>query len=167
MERIELYMPPEMRLAAEQAARSADITLGALIRRALDADLCCRATPAKTPNRADEQLLGPLRVLLARDFAAAQSWPDLCARLRGKGYALREAGGGLALHSHPEGLRLCKASELGHSYGTLMRRYGMPFPGHAHQHLVQRLLGTQPPPSRIRDDGDENDDDDFEVIEDD
>ena len=161
MDRIEVRLPSDMRAAAEQAAQMADISLCDLIRRALSADLRRRATPAKTPNRADEQLLGPLRVLLARDFAAAQDWPDLTGRLRAKGYALHEAGGGLALHSHPRGLRLCKASELGHSYGALMRRYGAPFPGHSHQHLVDRYLATKTPPSGLPDDGD----DDFDVIE--
>ncbi|SIS85305.1 hypothetical protein SAMN05421759_104312 [Roseivivax lentus] len=167
MERFDLFLPPDLRRATEQAARAADISPGDLIRRALAADLRRRACPAKTPNRADEQLLGPLRVLLARDFAAARSWDELTARLRAKGYALHEAGGGLALHSHPEGLRLCKASELGHSCGALMRRYGAPFPGHAHHHLAARLLDTQTPPPRMWDGGGDADDDDFQVIEDD
>ncbi|MFT4959961.1 MAG: hypothetical protein ACI92Z_001038 [Paracoccaceae bacterium] len=58
-----------------------------------------------------------------------------------QGYALREAGGGLALHSHPEGVRMCKASELGHAYASLMRRFGAPFPTHSHRHLVDKNLG--------------------------
>ncbi|QFS81332.1 hypothetical protein FIU97_00610 [Roseivivax sp. THAF40] len=161
---MDLFLPPDLRRATLQAAKAADMSPGDLIRSALAADLKRRAYPAKTPNRADEQLLGPLRVLLAQDFAAAQDWGDLIARLRAKGYALHEAGGGLALHSHPEGLRLCKASELGHSYGALLRRYGAPFPGHSHHHLVTRLLETTTPPPQARDDGD---DDDFQVIEDD
>ena len=99
---------------------------------------------AKTPNRADELLLAPLRALLAASFGEARNWEDLQSRLHAKGYTLREAGGGLAVHSFPQGTRMCKASELGHAYASLMRRFGRPFPGHAHQHLVNRYLGNPP-----------------------
>ena len=58
-----------------------------------------------------------------------------------KSYHLREAGGGLALHHSVDGARVCKASELGHSYSKLMRRFREPFPGHAHSHLARRILG--------------------------
>lgn len=85
-----------------------------------------------------------MRALLAADLASASGWADLDRRLRARGYAFREAGGGLALHAHPGGERLCKASELGHSYGALMRRFGRPFPGHAHTWLARAALG---PPS--------------------
>jgi len=81
-------------------------------------------------------------VLLATDFAQARNWQDLSARLQEKGYILREAGGGLALHSHPKGVRMCKASELGHAYMSLMRRFSAPFPGHRHRHLADRILGV-------------------------
>ena len=53
-----------------------------------------------------------------------------------------EAGGGLALHAHPKGTRLCKASELGHAYIPLMRRFQAPFPGHSHRHLIDKVLGS-------------------------
>ncbi|PSL22322.1 hypothetical protein CLV88_101749 [Shimia abyssi] len=112
-----------------------------MVRRALDAELARLGRPAKTANRADEQLLASLRRLLAGDLAAATGWEDLGERLAGKGYALREAGGGLALFALSDERRMCKASELGCSYGSLMKRFGTPFPGHRHQYLVQRLLG--------------------------
>lgn len=163
MDRFDLYLTPELRRATLMAAQAADISPGALIRQALAAELRRRAKPATTPNRAEEQLLGPLRVLLAQDFAAAQSWGDLTSRLRAKGYMLIEAGGGLALHSHPEGLRLCKASELRHSCGSLMRRFGQPFSAApANLYTAQRIS----PPPCIQDGGDD-DDDDFQVIEED
>lgn len=162
MRPVQIRMSGAMQEAAERAAHASDITMGEYVRRLVDADLRRRFAPATTPNRVEEHLLSPLRVRLAHDFACATSWPDLNARLAAKGYALREAGGGLALHAHPEGTRLCKASELGHSYGALMRRYGAPFPGHAHRHLVDRWLKTTSPPPGCPDDGD---DDDFDVIE--
>lgn len=127
--------------AAQRLAQRRDVTIGQILRDALAAELRRASRAAKTPARADEQLLAPLRALLAAEIAEAAGWGDLQARLKARGYAFREAGGGLALHSFPEGTRLCKASELGASYSTLMRRFNAPFPGHAHRHLVERHLG--------------------------
>lgn len=129
--------------AALRLARARDETLGQVIRDALSAEIRRASRNARAPNRADEQLLAPLRVLLAADFAESRNWPELNGRLAQKGYALREAGGGLALHSHPGGARMCKASELGHAYATLIRRFRAPFPGHSHRHLAARYLGPE------------------------
>lgn len=159
MERdVTVRLPGPLYEAALRLARQRDETLGRVIREALAAEIGRRRNGAKTPNRADEQLLGPLRVLLAADLAEARSWGELRTRLREKGFALQPAGGGLALYAHPDGTRLCKASELGQSYATLMRRFGRPFPGHPHIQLADRVLGptTGPPPEE-----------DFDVIEDD
>lgn len=136
-----LKLSDPMLRAAETLARQRDITIGQLMRDALASEIRRTTRMSKTPERADETLLAPLRALLASDMAAAHGWYDLQNRLKSKGYALREAGGGLALHSHPDGARLCKASDLGASYSTLMRRFNAPFPGHAHRHLANRLLG--------------------------
>ena len=158
---VTVRLPGPLYEAAVALARQRDETLGRVIREALAAELRRQRDGAKTPNRADEQLLGPLRVLLATDLAEARGWGELCARLQERGFALREAGGGLALYSHPDGERLCKASELGHSYATLMRRFGRPFPGHAHRWMAERVLGADRSADQRTDLGD----DDFEVIE--
>ncbi len=127
--------------AAETLAKQRDVSVGQVVRDALAAELKRNTRPARTSARTEEQLLAPLRSLLAADLGQARGWTDLQARLRAKGYVLREAGGGLALHDFPQGRRLCKASELGHSYASLMRRFNAPFPGHSHDHLVVRHLG--------------------------
>ncbi len=129
--------------AAEQLSARRDVSLGQVVRDVLAAELRRASAPAKTSVRTEERLLAPLRALLAADLGQARDWGNLQARLRAKGFALREAGGGLALHDWPEGRRLCKASELGHSYASLMRRFDAPFPGHAHRHLVARHLGRR------------------------
>lgn len=142
---VTIKLPEPLLRAAEEVAQARDISLGALIRAALSAEIRRANLPAKTPHRADERLVDPLRALLAVDFGAARDWPDLQARLAAKGFALREAGGGLALHDHPGGTRLCKASELGHAYASLMRRFGAPFPGHSHHGLAARVLHEKAP----------------------
>jgi len=70
-----------------------------------------------------------MRARVAEDFAYARDWNDLICRLRDKSIALREAGGGLALFGAQNGARLCKASDVGFSLGTLARRFRAPFPG--------------------------------------
>ncbi len=142
---VSLKLPEPLLRAADALARDRDCSLGAVIRAALSAEIRRANLPVKTPNRADERLVDPLRALLAADFGEARNWPDLQARLAAKGYALREAGGGLALHSHPAGTRLCKASELGHAYASLMRRFGQTFPDHS-QHWLERQVLQQKAP---------------------
>lgn len=147
MHPVTFSLPLPLLRAAEDLAQARDISLGTVIRAALSAEIRRANLPAKTPNRADERLVDPLRALLAVDFGEARGWPDLQRRLATKGFALREAGGGLALHSHPGGTRLCKASELGHAYTSLMRRFGAPFPGHGHHSLQARVLHEKSPPA--------------------
>lgn len=145
MRPISLKLPAPLLQAAVLLAQDRDCSLGALIRTALNAEIKRAGSPAKTPNRADERLVDPLRALLAVDFGEARNWPDLQQRLAAKGFALREAGGGLALHSHPDGARLCKASELGHAYASLMRRFGQPFPDHSQRWLERHVLQQKAP----------------------
>jgi len=117
---VTIKLSEPMLLAVRDIAASGDATPGHVIRQAIAAEIQRVTRNAKTPNRADELLLAPLRALLAHDFGVARSWSDLQSRLNAKGYTLREAGGGLAIHSHPEGVRMCKGSELGHGYSGLI-----------------------------------------------
>ena len=112
--------------ALSQIAGEEDISLGQVIRDAVKRDLF-RRERAKRAVRPDEQLVAPLRSLLADDFAYADTWEDLLRRLRRKGFNLAEAGGGIILIDL-NGTRLCKGSDLGYSYGRLLRRLGRPFP---------------------------------------
>ena len=152
MRDVTLKLPEPMISVILRLAKARDASFGDVVRSAISAEIARSSRTAKTPNRADEQLLAPLRVLLAQDLAEAKSWHQLQTALQTQGFALREAGGGLALHSYPDGDRLCKASELGHSYASLMRRFGRPFPGHSHRHLVDRILGPAMPPGQTPDD---------------
>lgn len=139
MDRVEFKIHREMRIALLKIARDQDVTPGQILRKVLAKEIT-RHTHARPPVRADEQLIAPLRARLANDLAHATCWADLKTRLNRKGFELREAGGGLALHVLPGGERVCKASELGFSYGRLMRRFRQPYPGHAHSWLADRFL---------------------------
>ncbi len=125
-----LRLAPETWAALDRLARAEDVSVGALIRDAIERDLY-RRSRAKKADRPDERLIAPLRALLAEDLAFARDWRDLQGRLGAKGYQLIEAGAGLALH-RADGTKLCKASDLGYSHARLARRLGTAFPGHAH-----------------------------------
>lgn len=117
--------------ALRKLAADRDVSPGQVIRDCLDAEIRRALKPVKTPNRADERLVAPLRALLADDLAYAQSWDDLNARLHRKGYHLAESGGGAVLLDWPCGRRLCKGSELGYPYRKLVERFGRLYPASA------------------------------------
>lgn len=137
MREVTLKLPEAMVAAIEEIAGREDVSPGQVIRAAIERDLFRRAR-ARKAVRPDERLVAPLRALLADDFAYATGWADLQRRLRSKGYELREAGGGTALHETRSGRRLCKGSDLGHGYAGLVRKFGAGLPGHAHAYVARR-----------------------------
>ena len=142
---VTIRLAAPMLAALKAAAEAEDASVGHIIRDAITRDLR-RREAAKTPVRADERLVAPLRALLAHDFAFAHDWGDLLARLLAKGYRLAESGGGLILLDHATGNRLCKGSELGYGYSQLLRKFDAPFPGHAHSWLIARVRAEGPVP---------------------
>ncbi|MGV8985612.1 MAG: ribbon-helix-helix protein, CopG family [Cypionkella sp.] len=134
---VTIRLPTATVAALRELAVAEDVSVGQLVRDAIHRDLQ-RREKAKTPVRADERLVAPLRALLAEDFAFACDWQDLFNRLHAKGYRLAESGGGLILLDHASGQRLCKGSELGYGYAQLLRKFNAPFPGHAHKWLLTR-----------------------------
>jgi len=126
-------------LQAVAAETGGDV--GEVVRGAIRRDMF-RRSRAKKAVRADEQLVAPLRVLLANDIAEATGWRDLSDRLSAKDFEFREAGAGLALYRRSNGQRLAKASDIGTSYGRLMRQFNAPMPGHSHSYLFDRLAAS-------------------------
>ncbi|MEP5731553.1 MAG: hypothetical protein ABJL67_19515 [Sulfitobacter sp.] len=129
METVTLKLPPKLLTDAARVASGQDVTIGHLVRVLLAKEVERRLNP-KTPMRADEGLLAALQALLARDMAEASGWSDLAARLKPQGYELRPAGGGISLHKSSCGTRVCKGSELGFSYRTLVERFRAAMPEH-------------------------------------
>jgi hypothetical protein len=129
-------LPPAVWSLLDDLARRDDITVGQILREAVQREMQrrMRSTGGAPP---DEAVVAPLRALLADDFAYAADWEDLSRRLVRKGYRLAESGPGLVL-ADLAGRRICKASDLGQSHARLTGRYGRPFPGHGHGHVVVR-----------------------------
>lgn len=138
MQTVTLKLPAVMLQAAQKLAQQNDVTVGQIVRDLLQREM--RDTHrAKTSDKTDEHLLASLQTLLASDMAAAKTWYDLAQRLKEHGYDLRPAGGGLTLNRRACGTRMCKASELGFAYGTLVRRFGAGMPGHPHGEMPGRI----------------------------
>ena len=131
MENVTLKMPVPMLRQARGMATARDVSLGHLVRELLKKEIN-RQLSAKTSNRTDERLVAALQALLARDIAEASGWADLSQRLARHGYGLAPSGGGLILIRSPCGSRVCKASELGFAYRTLVKRFQAALPGHPH-----------------------------------
>jgi hypothetical protein len=138
MPKVELQLTDVQYLAVSKLAADQDVTLGQILRSALTEALKrdYRKSTAKKPVKADEQLVAPLRALLADDFAYASSWDDLQSRLKTKGFTLQESGGGLILCRWPSARRICKGSELGQPYRQLARKFRRPFPGHRQPYIA-------------------------------
>ena len=122
----------------EALAQDEDVSLGQIIRAAIDRDLR-RRDELRFPPRVEERLLAPIRARVTEDFLTADTWRKLKQRLVDKGYALRQSGGGLALHDLVSGRFLCRTSEIGFGYPALMKRFAEPFPGHAHTTIIDKL----------------------------
>ncbi len=144
LETVTLRLPRKLLCDAGAVASEQDVTIGHLVRQLLAKEIERRLNP-KTSNRADEGLLAALQALLAKDLAEATNWDDLAARLNFHGYELRPAGGGIVLFKRACGTRICKGSELGFAYRTLVQRFGVGMPGHPHGALDIKVAANQEP----------------------
>lgn len=138
METVSFKLPAQMVARLNGIASEEDISLGQVIRQAVERDLRRRESFASHPP-ASARLLAPIRERVQKVFLQAQSWGELKVQLAELGYSLREAGGGLALHDAIGGQFLCRTSEIGFGYPTLIRQLSGPFPGHSHTWLLDRI----------------------------
>lgn len=153
---IEFRVCDEMDLFLRSQAKRRDESVGQVLRGLINKDMK-RLAAAKTPNRADEQLVARLQRLLVPAMASALGWNDLERRLAALSYKIKPAGGGLTVHDLATGARLCKSSELGFPYARSVRKFGCPMPRHPHKmgHITTALRDVP------QQDGAE----DFDVIE--
>ena len=155
MRQIIIRIQPEADDFLERRAAELDTTVGQIIRDLLKLEMKRHAN-AKTPNKADEQLVARLQRLLVPTMADALDWNDLRIRLAALNHELRPAGGGLAVHCSATGKRLCKSSELGFPYARFVRKFRTSMPDHPHK-MAHILAAIRDIPT--------DDADDFDVIE--
>ncbi|SMX46801.1 hypothetical protein [Maliponia aquimaris] len=140
MEQVALtvHIPRTLHAAAERVSRQRGQTLDRFLAQALARGVLRNAAdepadrdtgPGAGSDSTDGQAaLARLRGDLEQDFARARSWPELQGRLLVKGYRLRECGGALSVHRHPDDTRLCPLESLGITSATLAMRFCRPFP---------------------------------------
>lgn len=139
LESVTLKLPRDLLSGAQRVATARDVTIGHMVRQLLKREVA-RQLSSKTDLAPDARLLAALQALLARDMADATGWDDMATRLRPHGYDLRAGGGGVVLYKTSCNTRVCKGSDIGFSYVSLVRRFG-PMPGHPH---TLSHLGTMP-----------------------
>lgn len=131
LESVTLKLPRDLLSGAQRVATARDVTIGHMVRQLLKREVERQLSEGRKSGT-DVRLLAALSALLAQDMAEARDWGDLAERLRPHGYELRPAGGGVVLYKSSCGTRVCKGSELGFSYGDLVKRFGVPMPSHPH-----------------------------------
>jgi len=130
LESVTLKLPRDLLSGAQRVATARDVTIGHMVRVLLKREVDRQLSGKTRDAGLDARLLAAVQALLARDIAEAKDWTDLQNRLRPHGYELRPAGGGAVLYKSSCNTRVCKASELGFSYGALVERFGSHIPGH-------------------------------------
>ena len=139
-ESVTLRLPRDLLSGAQRVATARDVSVGHLVRQLLKREVD-RQMAGGGGEDADVRLLAALQALLAQDMAQARDWSDLAERLRVHGYELRPSGGGVVLFKSSCGTRVCKGSEIGFSYGTLVKRFGGQMP---QRPKIVAPLGTMP-----------------------
>jgi hypothetical protein len=138
MESVCIKLPEDLVTRLHRVAADDDVSVGQIVRAAIEQAFLRRDSLSHVPRTADT-LLAPIRAQLRADFIEAKGWGDLRTRLIAKRYILRESGAGLALHDAISGRFLCSTSELGFGYLALMRQFEAPFPGHSQTELLERI----------------------------
>jgi hypothetical protein len=123
IETVTLKLPRELLSGAQRVATARDVTIGHMVRQLLKREVT-RQWSERSSDVTNERLLAALEVLLARDMAEAQDWDDLAQRLRPHGYELRGVSDGIVLFKTSCGTRVCKGTDLGVSYATMVKRLG-------------------------------------------
>ena len=92
-------------------------------------------------NDIREASLDQLRSKFSEAVDSSRSWDELQSLLRIENKELVPRGGGLILRSVSTQEAICKASELGFGYASLIKIFNDGFPGHSHTWIAERALG--------------------------
>lgn len=116
-----MFSMPSETLDALQARAARDgVAPGSILRTALSQALKSKGN--------DPVVVRALTTLIARDIEAATSWGDLQHRLGNRGFALRTKGATLLIVGKDTGEVMANSTEIGASYGALIRRFDGPLP---------------------------------------
>ena len=100
---------------------------------------------ARAGAEQDDATLARLRQVVGQALEQVQDWAGLQAALVDVGVVVRPAGTGLNLADALTGEVLCKISDVGPGYLTLVRQFGAGFPGHPRPGIAAAALAPRPP----------------------
>ena len=121
-ESVTLKLPRALLSEAQHVATAREVTIGHMVRQLLKREVD-RQMSAKAEEDTERRLIVALQALLARDMADAGDWDDLATRLRPHGYEMQVRDGSAVLVKSSCGTSVCKASELGFSYASMVKRF--------------------------------------------
>lgn len=127
LESVTLKLPRELLSGAQRVATAQEVTIGHMVRQLLKREVD-RQLSSKDTATVSDGLVSAVQTLLAGDVTDASDWDDLSERLRPHGYVFRLNEGGLVLFKTSCGTRICRGSELGFSYASLVKRFGQQMP---------------------------------------
>lgn len=133
IETVTLQLPRALLARAQILAKDREMTVGDILRQFLETETATLLTGKRDTKELVIAGLVPT-------FVEAKGWQDLRARLTLRGFELRPAGSGLAMHETRNGRLFCNTARVGFRYRKLVKRFGGPMPGHPH--------GTPPTPDR-------------------
>ena len=140
LESVTLKLPRELLSGAQRVATAQEVTIGHMVRQLLKREVD-RQLSSTDITTVSEGLISAVQTLLARDVADACDWDDLSHRLRPHGYVFRLNEGALVLFKTSCGTRICRGSELGFSYASLVERFGQQMPK---QSVLKTANGVMP-----------------------
>jgi len=148
---VNVRMSVSMRDALEELAVETDMSVGQLVREALQRFLAEvwahtgeeQNVDTSTPSP-DDSVLERCRQAVRQALSLASDWKTMQGILATNGYEYRALGGGLTMFDTTDGRYLCKASDVGPGYSKLIKRFRAPFPGHPHTWLADRVLSKTP-----------------------
>ena len=97
-------------------------------------------TPPQTGAVHSPQDIEPLAEFARRAFADSRSWAELISAFDDYGVTIEPKSGGLILKDRADGHQICKLSQLGLRYMSMIQHYGEGFPDHPVPSLVERAL---------------------------
>lgn len=140
---VSIRMSLAMRDALEELAVETDMSIGQLVREALQRfldEVWSQPHEVTVASSAAQSVPESCREAVSAALPVAKDWQTMQAILATHGCEYRAHGGGLAVFDTADGRYLCKASAVGPGYSMLIKRFRAPFPGHPHSWLADRIL---------------------------
>jgi len=147
--KISVSLPRILADALTGIAEAFDLTTGAVVREALtqflkNVENDYSGTNAENNKLPDQDLRNDAyKKIFVYAVNSSKNWNQLQSKLAQDSLEIAPKGGGLVLRIANTNQDICKASEAGFGYSSLIKKFKSGFPGHNHQWLAIRVLAEE------------------------